>query len=82
MHELQDFLDQVALVSDLDGLDAAEGSGRAPTNPVKLMTVHASKGLEFDHVFVAGVEENLLPHYHSLAFPEQVRQRRCVSRQV
>jgi len=50
-----DFLAEVALVSDADDLDDETGS-------VSLMTLHTAKGLEFDAVFVTGVEEELLPH--------------------
>jgi len=66
--ELQDFLDQVALVSDLDATDAhgtLASAKRAGQEPVKLMSVHASKGLEFDAVFLIGVEEDLMPHYYA-----------------
>ncbi len=48
-------LEDVALSTDQDELD---NGGKA----VKLMTVHASKGLEFDYVFVTGLEEGLFPH--------------------
>ena len=52
---LDQFLENAALASDQDQLiDAPAG--------VKLMTVHSSKGLEFDYVFVGGLEENLFPH--------------------
>ncbi|HVS08984.1 MAG TPA: 3'-5' exonuclease, partial [Planctomycetota bacterium] len=54
------FLQDVALVSETDAYDE-----RAPR--VALMTLHAAKGLEFDAVFVAGLEEELLPHARSLA---------------
>ena len=50
------FLAEAALASDQDELDRGETSG------VALMTVHAAKGLEFDTVFVAGMEEGLFPH--------------------
>ncbi|HRV80657.1 MAG TPA: UvrD-helicase domain-containing protein [Planctomycetota bacterium] len=53
------FLQDVALISDVDGLD--EGSEQ-----VKLMTLHSSKGLEFPHVFIVGLEEELLPHGRAL----------------
>jgi DNA helicase-2/ATP-dependent DNA helicase PcrA len=63
-HEYQDagldgFLEEVALVSDLDGTDF---SGDAVT----LMTLHAAKGLEFPVVVMAGLEESLLPHSRAL----------------
>ncbi|NLX22001.1 MAG: UvrD-helicase domain-containing protein [Phycisphaerae bacterium] len=49
------WLEQVSLVSDVDAIE--EGAGA-----VTLMTLHAAKGLEFDVVYVAGVEHGLLPH--------------------
>lgn len=51
---LQGFLEEMALVSDLDSLDEQ-------VNSVTLMTLHISKGLEFPFVFVVGMEENLFP---------------------
>ena len=57
---LTGFLEQVALLSDADQYTGEGGR-------VALMTLHASKGLEFDVVFIVGVEENLLPHGRSLA---------------
>ncbi|HEX8947115.1 MAG TPA: UvrD-helicase domain-containing protein [Candidatus Paceibacterota bacterium] len=51
------FLADAALASDQDELDRKEGS-----TGVTLMTVHAAKGLEFDTVFVTGMEEGLFPH--------------------
>lgn len=50
------FLSEAALASDQDELDQGEKTG------VTLMTVHAAKGLEFDTVFVSGMEEGLFPH--------------------
>ncbi|OJI08633.1 MAG: ATP-dependent DNA helicase PcrA [Candidatus Vogelbacteria bacterium CG10_big_fil_rev_8_21_14_0_10_49_38] len=52
---LEAMLTEVALASDQDELNR-------PRNGIKLMTVHAAKGLEFDHVFVAGLEQDLFPH--------------------
>jgi len=57
---LRGFLQEVALVSETD---QAEGENERVT----LMTLHAAKGLEFDAVFVAGCEEELLPHSRALA---------------
>ena len=50
------YLAEAALASDQDELDQGEKTG------VTLMTVHAAKGLEFDTVFVSGMEEGLFPH--------------------
>lgn len=52
---IEAFLEDVALQSDQDELDKNKRG-------VKLLTVHASKGLEFDYVFIAGLEEDLFPH--------------------
>lgn len=59
---LLDFLTEVTLVSDADDLDDASGS-------VSLMTMHTAKGLEYDAVFVTGVEEDLIPHRISAGSP-------------
>lgn len=56
--ELELFLDQVALVSDLDSYEQR-------TEVVSLMTVHSSKGLEFPLVFLVGMEEGIFPHASS-----------------
>ena len=60
---LRGFLQDIALVSDADGYDDA-------TPKVALMTMHAAKGLEFPVVFIAGVEEDLLPHKRAVAESE------------
>ena len=52
---LLDYLQQISLFSDTDAYDASSES-------VALMTLHAAKGLEFENVFIVGVEEGLLPH--------------------
>ena len=52
---LEKLLDDAALASDQDGLEGA-------TEGVRLMTVHAAKGLEFKYVFVTGMEQDLFPH--------------------
>lgn len=52
---IEQLLTDAALVSDQDSL-------KKETSGVKLMTVHSSKGLEFDTVFVSGMEEDLFPH--------------------
>ncbi len=56
---LTDYLQSIALYSDTDAYQAESGS-------VSLMTLHAAKGLEFNNVFIIGLEEGLLPHERSL----------------
>ena len=52
---LVDFLQDVSLMTDRDSGDAEDD------NKVTLMTIHSAKGLEFPHVFVVGMEENIFP---------------------
>lgn len=59
---LPDFLNEVALVAAADELDDASGT-------VSLMTLHTAKGLEYDAVFLTGIEEGLLPHRMSFLTP-------------
>lgn len=56
---LQAFLERVSLVGDVDGV---VGEGR-----VSLMTLHAAKGLEYDVVFMTGMEEDVFPHRRATA---------------
>jgi DNA helicase-2/ATP-dependent DNA helicase PcrA len=65
---LEDVLDQAALASDSDQYD--------DTIPVSLMTLHSAKGLEFDAVFLAGLEEGLLPHGRALGSSADVEEER------
>ena len=66
---LEEFLQQMSLMSDVDSLKPDEPA-------VALMTCHAAKGLEFDHVFLVGLEEGLLPHSISVDEDEGVEEER------
>ncbi len=61
--KVSDFLDQVALVES--EYSQNEKNKKDSTKGVKLMTLHQAKGLEFDYVFIVGVEEGILPHARS-----------------
>ncbi|MGP1514885.1 MAG: ATP-dependent helicase [Bacteroidales bacterium] len=64
------FLQQVSLMSAIDVEQEQE------SDKVKLMTIHSSKGLEFDTVFVGGMEENLFPSYLTVASEESLEEER------
>ncbi|MBX6377697.1 MAG: UvrD-helicase domain-containing protein, partial [Clostridia bacterium] len=66
---LEDFLAAVALVADTDMHQEGEDA-------VTLMTLHASKGLEFPVVFLAGMEEGVFPHARSLDEPAELEEER------
>ncbi len=66
---LEGFLDRISLVTDIDRFDSRE-------NKVRLMTVHNSKGLEFEAVIIVGLEEGIFPHINSLEDPERLEEER------
>ncbi|MDP2691499.1 MAG: UvrD-helicase domain-containing protein [bacterium] len=66
---LSTFLEEVALVSDTDELQGSE-------DYLTLMTIHSSKGLEFKHVYLIGLEEGVFPHSRAAFDPEQMEEER------
>ncbi len=62
------FLDHIALVSDIDGWRHEQG--------ISLMTLHSAKGLEFEAVCVAGLEDGLLPHFNSGGTQDEIEEER------
>lgn len=66
---LKSFLDHIALLTDLDKTDDE-------ADMITLMTVHASKGLEYPVVFLVGMEENLFPHRRSIESPSALEEER------
>ena len=68
-NSLQDFLESIALVSDVDKLDES-------AEAVTLMTMHSAKGLEFNVVFLVGMEEGLFPSKKSIEEDEKCEEER------
>ena len=66
---LAGFLEEVSLYTDIDRYDPE-------ADAVVLMTMHSAKGLEFDYVFVAGMEEGIFPGVQSMYDPAQVEEER------
>lgn len=68
---LSGFLEEVALVADIDSLDENQ-------DYVVLMTLHSAKGLEFPHVYLAGMEDGLFPSYMTVTSddPEEMEEER------
>lgn len=65
---LEDFLSYISLISDVDTIDTSD--------KITLMTVHSAKGLEFNTVFIVGLEEGLFPHFKSLLSNEDIEEER------
>jgi DNA helicase-2/ATP-dependent DNA helicase PcrA len=66
---VSDFLEQVSLVSEQDEYDAEDPG-------VTMMTLHNAKGLEFDVVFMAGMEDGVFPHYRSMTDSGELEEER------
>ena len=66
---LGEFLNEISLVSDIE-------EHKNNTDVVTLMTIHSAKGLEFNHVFIIGLEEGLFPHINSLSDLDEIEEER------
>ena len=66
---LEDFLAEVSLVADIEDYKNND-------NAITLMTIHNAKGLEFNYVFLVGVEERILPHFNSLENKDALEEER------
>ncbi|HLC87987.1 MAG TPA: UvrD-helicase domain-containing protein [Patescibacteria group bacterium] len=77
---LVQFLENVALIQDkqmpVDNESRINGQESREKDAVTLMTIHAAKGLEFDVVFLVGLEEGLFPHSRSILDPTQMEEER------
>jgi len=67
--EVMDFLENVALVTDMDNMGETQGA-------ITLMTLHSAKGLEFDCVFLAGMEEGIFPITRAIFEDNQLEEER------
>ncbi|MBO5868361.1 MAG: UvrD-helicase domain-containing protein, partial [Oscillospiraceae bacterium] len=66
---LAGFLEEIALYTDIDEYDSGDDA-------VSLMTMHAAKGLEFDHVFLVGFEDGLFPGMRAIGEPDEMEEER------
>ena len=75
---LTEFLQNLALVSDQDTIPSTAEGEPVPQqqSAVTLLTLHAAKGLEFNQVFIIGLDEGLLPHSRSRDDPEEMAEER------
>ncbi|MEA2844335.1 MAG: ATP-dependent helicase UvrD/PcrA [Actinomycetota bacterium] len=71
---ISEFLETVSLVADPGGLNAGEID--PDESSVVLMTLHTAKGLEFDGVFLIGLEDGVFPHLRSLGEPDELEEER------
>ncbi|HMQ10969.1 MAG TPA: UvrD-helicase domain-containing protein [Oligoflexia bacterium] len=70
-HSLSDYLAQISLVTDMDNYDQEQDA-------ITMMTIHNSKGLEYDAVFIVGMEEGVFPHKRALedGNPDEIEEER------
>ena len=72
-----DFLEQTALVADADEIpDDEDAEAEQDPGVVTLMTLHTAKGLEFDVVFLTGLEERVFPHARALEDDKELQEER------
>ncbi|TYB30863.1 MAG: AAA family ATPase [Candidatus Mcinerneyibacterium aminivorans] len=68
---LSNYLNNIALIQDIDLMDDVDKS-----DAVNILTIHKAKGLEFEHVFVSGLEDGKIPHQNSLNSPSEIEEER------
>lgn len=68
--KLQNYIENVSLLTDMDKKDDTDAE------KVTLMTIHMAKGLEFPHLYLAGLEEGLFPSNMSIETPEEIEEER------
>lgn len=66
---LEEFLMEISLVSDIE-------EHKNNTDVVTLMTIHSAKGLEFNHVFIIGLEEGIFPHTNCMDSADEIEEER------
>ena len=71
-HTLEAYLEQISLVTDIDRGDL----GSDDDDKIVMMSAHTAKGLEFDVVFVTGLEYGLMPHFNSIEEPGGIEEER------
>lgn len=69
-NSLEKFLEEIALIENSYNLNSKE------QDFITLMTIHSAKGLEFEHVFIAGMEENIFPHRNSMSDMQELNEER------
>ena len=72
---LSDYLENIYLLSEAEK-DDTQDPDLEDSNKITLMTVHASKGLEFPYVYIAGMEENLFPSESMNGSPQEIEEER------
>ena len=68
---LNNYLNNIALIQDIDLMDE-----EASMDAVNVLTIHKAKGLEFEYVFVSGVEDGKIPHKNSRTSPSEIEEER------
>ena len=74
--KLRNFVEKMILQDTPDKDESSASDDNIRKNEVTLMTLHSSKGLEYDHVFLVGMEEELLPHKKSITQGDDIEEER------
>ncbi|MCS7317703.1 MAG: UvrD-helicase domain-containing protein [Candidatus Dojkabacteria bacterium] len=76
MEGIESFLNEVILMENVPRTYNYSNSSTVSENRVILMTIHSAKGLEFDNVFIPGLEENIFPHANAMFSDEEIEEER------